>query len=162
MRVLFSSLRRATWLGWLLGVLVWMPRTAEAQGVSPGYYLPTGLTASTALHRTGKVGGFVGGEMSLVYFKEYWYGGYFDAGYDFGIKRTRISLGPEFGFEYYGADAGLLLEQQATGWGKGFVVRGVASVAVVAIYARYGQILTGDQDIFCEVGVLIKMPGRLR
>jgi hypothetical protein len=158
MRVLFSSLRHATRLACLLGFLLWMPRAAEAQGVSPGYYLPMGLTASTALHRTGKVGGFLGGEMSFVYFNEYWYGGYFDAGYDFGIKRSRISLGPEFGFEYYGADAGLLLEQQPTGWGKGFVVRGVASMAVVAIYARYGQILTGDQDIFFETGILLKWP----
>jgi len=159
-------LRGATKWASALGLLC-IPRTAEAQysgNIDSGYYLLPGLTTSTVMHRTGKVSGFLGGEVSLAYVdgrNATWYGGYFDAGYDFGSKGTRVSLGPEYGYYYCGVDGGLLLEERATGWGKGFVARGYATIGVAAIYARYGQVVTDDRDRFFELGLLLKLPGYL-
>jgi hypothetical protein len=159
--IYFPSLRAVLWSAAALGLLC-SPRTVQAQFYGPprGTYILPGFTASTVVRDSGKVGGFLGGEVSLAHLGRtvYWYGGYVDAGYDFANKGARVTLGPELGCYFFGVDGGLLLEDHASRWQKGFVVRGFATVAIAAIYVRYGQILTGDRDLFFETGLLFKLP----
>jgi hypothetical protein len=125
-----------------------------------GSYLPTGVALSGTVHRSGGWGGYAGAEASLVFVNQnfFWHGAYVDAGYDFANGKSRISLGPEFGWAYVGIDGGVLLQPQSHGWGKGFVVRPLITLSVVALYFRYGQVLSVQEDRFAEFGFLFKYP----
>lgn len=112
--------------------------------------------------RTHGSGGVLGAEASLVRFpvaNEYFAGAYVDALYDFGNRRTRLSLGPEIGFRLFGLDGGPALQIGEGRTDLGWYARGFFTMGFFSIYARTGSFPGApDPRAFLEGGVLLKLP----
>jgi len=135
-----------------------------ADSFPEAWYLPIGVTAG-AVARHGGSGGVLGAEASVARFpieNDWFGGGYVDALYDFGNRRTRLSLGPEIGYRLFGLDGGLAAQ---TGGGRtdlGWYGRGFFTLGVFSIYARTGSFPGApDPRAFLEGGVLLKWPIQL-
>ncbi|QDG54661.1 hypothetical protein FIV42_29140 [Persicimonas caeni] len=112
--------------------------------------------------RDGDAGGLIlGAEVSVAYanLDEFvWAGFYSDLTYDFGGDSLRLSLGPEFGFSFFGFDAGLMVDDIFGGSPElGLSVRPVLSIfGVFSIYSRF---TSGNEFATSfELGVTGKFP----
>ena len=107
-------------------------------------------------------GFFLGAEVSYVALKSsmIWYGAYFDVVHQFDEARTRLSLGPEFGFFFGGLDGGYVLEFHDCDARHGVQARCLVYYAFGGVYIRGGGLWNpqGDVNGFGEVGVLLKFP----
>lgn len=124
-------------------------------GPVPAWHLMVGPTFGwSALSEQGS-GGYIGGEVSLSKLSSgYWRGGYVDGLYDFGPGHGFFSLGPQFGWRFFGADAGVAL--RSTDWtAPGFQVRVLLSAGFVSLYGR--GIYFSD-DPMGQVGLMFKIP----
>lgn len=126
-------------------------------------FIPFGLTFGAAFHEDAPVGFLLGGEVSVVSVNQidelYWIGGYTDFLWDFGQDKFRMSIGPEFGYGFFGVDAGYLLQFDGEGYDHGFVIRPVLTVGFVAFAVRYGHVFGVEKDAnFGEVSALLKFP----
>jgi hypothetical protein len=144
--------------------LLTAPRRAEARvadSFPEAWYLPIGLTAG-AVARSHGSGGVLGAEASFVRFpmaNDYFAGAYVDALYDFGNRRTRLSLGPELGLRVFGLDGGPALQIGDGRTDVGWYARGFFTVGFFSIYARTGSFPGApDPRAFLEGGVLLKWP----
>jgi len=142
-----------------------LANTAHATGGGPsrGIYLMLGgpLAGST------KDGFVLGGELSVVCLecfrdnplsrmvKDPWWGGlYVDAVAGPSGGPIRVSVGPEFGFAFFGADAGAVFEKGSGG--VGVTARALLTLAFVTGYAR--GIYQPEPGLSGEFGVLLKLP----
>jgi hypothetical protein len=146
------------------GVLYAAPALADdkpfAIGAKPAWYLLGGATAGGTLVAQGS--GYVGGELSVARLQSgRYFGLYGDGYYDFGIKRTYTTLGPEIGWKFIGIDGG-----GAARWGGkhaelGPTGRVFLSVGILAVYARYTYFpdsISDKSDHVFQIGGLLKMP----
>jgi hypothetical protein len=135
-----------------------------------GLWLMMGASAGYSFARDADGGAF-GGEVSVVKLGDRrqgqelsWFGGYLEAEHQSGPDATRLSIGPEIGRDFYGADAGYVVDfgGDDTGTRHGLSVRGFLSVGVLSVYARFETLFGGRGDAgaepFGEVGVLAKLP----
>jgi hypothetical protein len=143
------------------------PRRAAARvadSLQPAWYLPIGITAG-AVTRSHGSGGVLGAEASFVRFpiaNEDFAGAYVDALYDFGNRRTRLSLGPEVGFRLFGLDGGPALQIGDGRTDVGWYARGFFTLGFFSLYARTGSFPGApDPRAFLEGGVLLKWPIQL-
>lgn len=140
-----------------------VPARADAgPKITSGWYLPFGFALGLSIHGPNVSNGFfLGGEVSYVYLdveRGFWIGGYVDSLYDFGAEVGRFSVGPEIGYGVFGVDFGYLA-QFGDGYRHGTSVRVVLTMAIAAIYGRWGHVF-GDvaEHDFGELGFLIKVP----
>jgi hypothetical protein len=154
-----------------------LPATAHAEDTeeAPPYsfgnetetYFLGGLTGGGSFGSPG-AGGFVGGELSVAWLKELWWGGiYADGAYDFGHGAGTFTAGPEVGWGPIGLDGGAGLRLGLKDEPEvGFVGRGMITLGLFAVFGRYGYWLdTNDEDDpnvvgthVGQVGVLVKLP----
>ena len=122
-------------------------------------YLPVGLSVGGAFHHENK-GLTLGAEASLAHWREgWWMGLYSDILHDFGNERTRLSIGPEFGYGFFGIDGGLLTQLGDDKLYTGYQVRGLLTMSVIALYGRGGYLPSHPTEQgFAEFGVLFKIP----
>jgi hypothetical protein len=124
------------------------------------WYLPIGVSTGLTLH--GKVGGYLGGELSFVHLEGrslFWIGGYTDVLHDFLVDTTRATVGPEIGIGSLGLDGGFLLELSRTGARPGFALRPVLSLPWLSLTGRIGYLAApGGHEVFGEAGLLFKVP----
>lgn len=127
-----------------------------------GQYALGGLTTGYGFARRGAPNGGVllGSEVSFVNLTRdlYWFGAYADGLYDFGAGEGRFSVGPEVGVAFFGLDGGYLAVVGPGGTQHGFTVRPLLTCGLASAYVRYGQVVTGTDDRFGEVGLLVKLP----
>ena len=132
--------------------------------IRSGWYGPVGFNFGGAIHGEGVSNGFLlGAEGSLVHFDAsdlgLWVGGYVDALGDFGADALRASIGPEIGYRLVGVDAGYVLDVSPLGVHHGICVRPVVTVAIFALYGRFGYLFTREEaPTFGEIGLLVKIP----
>lgn len=150
--------------------------SAFADDPEDGLVLSGGVNIGGALHESADAGWLLGGELSFVYAHMAgtevkadvpgllaigdvtWGGVYSDVVRDTGTKTTRITFGPEFGYNWLGVDGGLLVELGEESR-TGVVVRPVLTLSVVTLYARFGWFLDDKPEShFTELGVLLKYP----
>jgi hypothetical protein len=122
-----------------------------------------GLDLGAALHpdRTGLL---IGGEASVPYFdmnRALWGGLYVDTAYDTANSSTRLSLGPEFGWMYFGGDAGFVHQFNGDGAEggsrNGIAVRPCLTIAIATLYFRHVEFLDDQPgSSINEFGLLIK------
>ena len=92
-----------------------------------------------------------------------WYGAYADVVYDFGYQATRVTVGPEFGWAYFGGDGGLAVQFDREGSQFGFAVRPLMTLGVAAAFLRLEHFPGPDSSPgLAEVGALLKAPLPLR
>lgn len=84
-----------------------------------------------------------------------WQGVYGDLLFETATAATRASAGVELGYQYLGADVGVVLawKDQVRLGGR---VRGLASLGALVAYASFGT-LAGDGP-FSAFGLLVKLP----
>jgi hypothetical protein len=129
-------------------------------GYGGGWYFLGGATGGASL--TGDTGGgYVGAEASVARLRRgWWYGLYSDAFYDFGQQNMTITAGPEFGFSVFGIDGGIGVRpgpDQPLEVGP--QIRGLVTVGLFAIYARYGfwPDSTTHRHVR-QLGLMLKLP----
>lgn len=139
------------------------PAAPRAIKLPRRWYLPVGVSTGLSLH--GKVGGYLGGELSLVHLDGqslFWLGGYTDVLHDFLVDTTRATVGPEIGIGPFGLDGGLLLDLSRTGPRPGFALRPVLSLSWLSLTGRVGYLAApGGHEVFGEAGLLFKVPVHL-
>ena len=152
-------LRRAA-LSLALSFAVLAPSAARADRWQDqrGYALLLGPNVGGAFHKTP--GALLGAEISFVHFDDgVWFGLYSDLLQDLGLRRTRVTVGPEMGFGPFGIDVGYLRELSDLDPRQGFRIRGILSAFLVSAYVGTGTMGAVDQRYhFREGGLLFKMP----
>lgn len=156
----------------VLAVTASLAGAGDARADGAVFAMPGIAVAVTNQTPTGLV---LGGELSIAYVgeeyttndpashdfayaKAWWVGGYVDVVRDFGTATTRATIGPEFGYRSIGIDGGLLFDLGNRSR-TGFVIRPVATLGVVAAFARFGKFVDDDPgNAFWEFGVLVKLP----
>lgn len=120
-------------------------------GVSPGFTLGVAPTLGSG------PGFFLGGELSVFYWRDAWFGGVVgDLIHDYHRGTKRFMVGPMFGFAFVGIDGGYLGEITPDGLRHGLAIRLFATIAVGSLYFRYGGVF--DARDYVEVGLLLKIP----
>lgn len=123
-----------------------------------GYALLLGPNIGGAFHQNP--GALLGAELSLVHFDDgVWFGFYGDFVQDMGLRKARLSVGPELGIGPFGLDVGYLRELGDGRPRQGFRIRGLLSAFLVSAYLGTGMLALDDQRFhFREGGLLFKMP----
>lgn len=136
------------------------PARASAHGLpDANIWMPVGLSTGYALHDNGPNGVLLGPELSVVHItnQAVWYGGYTDFVWDLGSDRQRLSIGPEFGYTFFGIDGGYVLEQG----GKlrhGVALRPLVTIGILAVGFRGVKIFGDGGEMLGEISVLVKLP----
>ncbi len=137
--------------------------TAYSFGNDAEAFVLGGLTGGGSFGSPGG-GGFVGGEMSLVWLKEGLWGGlYADGLYDFGHSAATVSVGPEIGYALFGLDGGVAFRFGRDGEEDspeiGYHARALLGMGGFALFGRYG-IWPNSQtaEHVVQIGLLLKMP----
>lgn len=133
---------------------------AVTLGYDGGWYVMGGATGGGSFS-PGVGGGFVGAEASVARLRRgWWYGVYSDAIYDFGQRNMTLTLGPEFGYSFFGVDGGLgLRPAPESGLQMGPQFRGLLTVGLVALYARYGFWPEATEHRHVrQFGIMLKIP----
>jgi hypothetical protein len=141
--------------------IVAAPASARADlDFTDALYLPIGLNLGGSLNGSLPNGFVLGGEISAAYLHHSiaWWGGYADVLHDFGVKATRISVGPEVGWGPVGLDGGFLLEARDGQAHAGTALRLLLSVSLLSVYGRWGHTFGDGERNFGEAGVLLKVP----
>ena len=140
----------------------------SAPPVRPHHWNPWGFFALvggnlSATLRPGQPGGGanLGLEASSGYSWDtgYWFGGYADLVRTLGADTTRISVGPEFGYLFFGLDGGYLVE-----WGEqiprhdGINIRLSLGIGVCSFYIRSIWLFEVEPRLFVESGFVLKVP----
>jgi len=131
-----------------------------------GIYAPIGVNVGATLRSHGANGLLVGGEVSLLRYRErerYFWGAYVDYLYDRGARTHRVSVGPELGWTMQavsvGLDVGPALELGGDRARLAIRPRIFASLLFLVLYAGETIRLTdGYQRLATEVGALLKFP----
>jgi hypothetical protein len=126
-----------------------------------GLFLMPGVNLALAFDRADDAEVALGGEVSLVMLREdlLWAGSYLDAAYSTESDETRLSLGPELGFGFFGLDAGYLLKLGgAHGAQHGISLRPLLTIGVATMYFRSAWLFGSNSDWSGEIGVLLKLP----
>ncbi len=146
---------------------VWT-RSAHAEG--PVWAVPVGVNLGFGIHKTPvPTGAILGLEASFVlmvtasdkYFSvpTFWGGAYVDGLFDTGASRGRFSIGPEFGYEFFGLDAGVVAQVGGGVVRAGGCIRPMLTVSLITIYVR-GTFVPSDPEVdqTTEIGLLLKWP----
>lgn len=131
-----------------------------------GWFLPAGATVCVQEREV-----YYGAEMSIVnlsdFFPFMWLGLYCD--YNTNAVNHQFSIGPEFGWFFFGFDTGYLGYMDENGYHHGFTIRLLASVPLrreidhifplLSPYIRYSYVY-GEGNIL-QYGILIKVAIKL-
>ncbi len=143
-----------------------MPNVAKADdqapaftiGPRPAWYLTGGITAGGTVG-VDKQGGLVGGELSLFRLNDgFVIGGYGDAYYDFGIRKTYLTTGIQTGYKFVGFDAGPAFRLGDRGGDVGVTGRLFFTASIFSVYARYAYFDTLTDNHVVQVGAMLKLP----
>ncbi len=137
--------------------------------------LMPGLTAALSMgHTRGDgVAGVLGGELSAVVFNLGGLletppgpitalGAYVDGVWDFSADALRVSAGPELAWMMFGLDGGYMMQRRAGQLKHGANARVFISLVYVALYARGGATFGEAPERMMELGLLLKLPVKLR
>jgi hypothetical protein len=126
------------------------------------WYAPIGANIGFSWHPQRSDGLLLGAEASLVRLSNNgtrFAGGYADYLYDFGAHAHRVSVGPEFGWNIFGFDGGIVNEFASGAMHVGIRVRGYVSLVLLIPYI--GQTLMfapNGERTYTEFGALFKLP----
>jgi hypothetical protein len=162
---LAAARRRGLLAALVLGLCVTAAPDARAHGggmFNPeGFYLPVGLSTAVSVGAGRGPGWVVGGELSFVRLDDdgFWLGVYTDLLWDVHAEAFRWGIGPELGWAFLGLDGGVVNEWRGGDHRVGTQARFVATLGVVALYARWNVFLDrGPTEHIGEFGLLLKFP----
>jgi hypothetical protein len=142
-----------------LAVIVTAETTSAHGPPNANVWMPVGLSTGYALHDELPNGALIGAELSVVHItnQAVWYGGYVDYLWDRGSDRQRLSVGPEFGYTYFGIDGGYVLEQ-GDKLRHGVALRPLLTLAFLAVGFRGVKTFGDGGETLGEISVLVKLP----
>ena len=159
-----SVIQRSLWII-SIALLMFTPQSARASGggsfsVEDEWFLPFGMNIGYTTNDKGIDGFLLGGELSLVYMAsdQLFVGGFADVNHDFGRDVTRVVIGPEVGWLFFGVDAGLAIELTEPDTRLGVALRPFASfLGFASLYLRV-EVFETAPVVIGEVGLLLKFP----